>query len=205
MLLVQGLAGSWQTYPAWEAENDYEDQEDDEGGPFVQTDAGAEQAETPTVGIPQALTPPESSAGWRRPGRSGSTSRHPGFSSLIGAIRQKMDIRDLAPWDREREVSAPRTREDPFSVLHRETNRIFEDYARSFDPAPWPAWQREGFRPRSDVCETDDAVLVTAEMPGLEEKDFEIGLPEGVLGPKGEKRHQHEEKGPVHRIEVTSG
>jgi HSP20 family protein len=116
-----------------------------------------------------------------------------------------MDTRDLVPWDREREVNAPRTREDPFSVLHREMNRMFEEHARSFDPTPWAAWGREGFHPRTDVCETDDAVLVTAEIPGLEEKDFEIDLSEGALSLKGEKRHEQGEKRPVDRIEVTSG
>jgi HSP20 family protein len=118
-----------------------------------------------------------------------------------------MDIRDLVPWGREREVRAPRGGEDPFSSLHREMNRMFEDFARSFDVAPWSGWEKEGFHPRTDVRETDDAVLVTAEIPGLEEKDFEINLTEGVLTLKGEKRHEHEEKekGAVHRIERGYG
>jgi len=118
-----------------------------------------------------------------------------------------MDIRDLVPWGRERGVSAPRGREDPFSSLHREMNRMFEEFARSFDLAPWSGWDREGFHPRTDVRETDDAVLVTAEIPGLEEKDFELNLTEGLLTLKGEKRHEHEEKGEgaVHRVERGYG
>jgi HSP20 family protein len=82
---------------------------------------------------------------------------------------------------------------------------MFEDFARSFDLAPWSGWEREGLHPRTDVRETDDAVLVTAEMSGLEEKDFELNLTEGVLTLKGEKRHEHEEKGAVHRIEGGYG
>ena len=83
---------------------------------------------------------------------------------------------------------------------------MFEDFARSFNLAPWSGGEREGFHPRTDVRETDDAILVTAEIPGLEEKDFEIKLTEGVLTLKGEKRHEHEEKekGAVHRIEVKT-
>ena len=118
-----------------------------------------------------------------------------------------MDIRELVPSGRERGVSAPRGRVDPFSSLHREMNRMFEDFGQSFDLSPWYGGDREGFHPRTDVRETDDAILVTAEMPGLEEKDFELNLTEGFLTLKGEKRHDHEEKeeGAVHRIERGYG
>ena len=118
-----------------------------------------------------------------------------------------MAIRDLVPWGRERGVSASRDREDPFSSLHREMNRIFEDFAQSFDLAPWPGWEAEGFHPRTDVSETDDEVVVTAEMPGLNEKDFELNLTGDLLTLKGEKRHEREEKekGSVHRIERSYG
>ena len=118
-----------------------------------------------------------------------------------------MDIRELVPWGRERGVSGPRGRDDPFSSLHREMNRVFEDFARSFDLTPWSGWEGEGFRPRTDVRETDDSVLVTAEIPGLEDKDFEINLTEDLLTLKGEKRHEHEEKekGEVRRVERSYG
>ena len=110
-----------------------------------------------------------------------------------------MAFRDLVPWGRERGVSILRDREDPFTSLHREMNQMFEDFAQSFGIPPLPSW--------TDVRETDDAVLVTAEMPGLEEKDFELNLCEGVLTLKGEKRHEREEKekGALHRIERSYG
>lgn len=118
-----------------------------------------------------------------------------------------MAIRDLVPWGRERGVGTLRDREDLFTGLHREMNRMFEDFARSFDLAPWSGWAREDFHPRTDVRESDDEVIVTAEMPGLEEKDFEITLTEDLLTLKGEKRHEHEEKkkGEVHRVERSYG
>ena len=56
------------------------------------------------------------------------------------------------------------------------------------------------------MSDTDDEVLVTAEMPGLEEKDFELNLTGDLLTLKGEKRHEHEEKekrrGPPHRAQL---
>jgi HSP20 family protein len=86
-------------------------------------------------------------------------------------------------------------------------DRMFEDFSRSFDIGPWSGWEAEGFHPRTDVSETGDEVLVTAEMPGLEEKDFELNLTGDLLTLKGEKRHEREqkEKGSVHRIERSYG
>jgi HSP20 family protein len=86
-------------------------------------------------------------------------------------------------------------------------NQMFEDFARSFDLAPWSSWETAGFQPRSDVSETDDEVVVTAEMPGLEDKDFELDLTGDLLTLKGEKRHEHGEKGKgaIHRIERGYG
>jgi HSP20 family protein len=86
-------------------------------------------------------------------------------------------------------------------------NRMFEDFALSFDLAPWSRWETESFHLRTDVRETDDEVVVTVEMPGLEEKDFELNLTGDVLTLKGEKRHEQEKKGDgaFHRIERGYG
>ena len=50
------------------------------------------------------------------------------------------------------------------------------------------------FAPRIDIEEMDDAVVVSAELPGVEEKDFEVSLEEHVLTISGEKRANREEK-----------
>lgn len=83
-----------------------------------------------------------------------------------------MAITDLIPWNRERAVGVSRRGDDPLWSLHRRMNRPFEDFARGFDV--WPVFGPEGFSPRIDVRETDDEILVTAEIPGLEEKDFQL-------------------------------
>ena len=57
-----------------------------------------------------------------------------------------------------------------------------------------------------DVAETDDAVIVKAEVPGVDPKDIEVTLTGGVLTIKGEKREEKEEKGKrTHRIERAYG
>jgi len=120
-----------------------------------------------------------------------------------------MALSDLIPWNRERELPAPRADEDPFRSLHREMNRIFEDFARGFDVAPWAGGSGDGwaFQPSLDVHETDDEIRVTADLPGLEEKDIDLSVQSGMLTLRGERRHEHEErKGDVtHRVERSYG
>ena len=48
--------------------------------------------------------------------------------------------------------------------------------------------------PRVDVSEDDNAYEITAEMPGVEEKDIEVALRDGRLTLRGEKKGEKEEK-----------
>ena len=50
---------------------------------------------------------------------------------------------------------------------------------------------------RCDVTETDDALVVHAELPGVEAKDMDVSIHDGVLTVRGEKRteRKEEEKG----------
>lgn len=97
-----------------------------------------------------------------------------------------MSVRDLIPWGRATGSvpSASRDR-DPFVALHREVNRLFEDTFRSFST---PSLLRDGMNwPSIEVGETDKDLCVTAELPGLEEKDADVTLANGVLAIRGEK------------------
>ncbi len=45
-----------------------------------------------------------------------------------------MNVRDLIPWNRGRDVTVRRGEEaNPFLTLHREMNRVFDDVFRGFD------------------------------------------------------------------------
>jgi HSP20 family protein len=109
-----------------------------------------------------------------------------------------MNVRDLIPWNRSREVMVRRGEEaNPFVTLHREMNRLFDDAFRGFDLAPFEFGRRFGRTlgwPNIEVSETDKEVKVTAELPGLEEKDVEVELANGVLVIKGEKKTETEDK-----------
>ncbi len=104
-----------------------------------------------------------------------------------------MAIRDLIPW-RRREEMLPARWESPFAALHREMDRLFEDFfgEREF----WPLWPRRGagFVPSVDVQETDKEFRVVADLPGLDEKDVQVDLTDDGLSIRGEKKSDREEK-----------
>jgi HSP20 family protein len=109
-----------------------------------------------------------------------------------------MSVRDLIPWNRSREVTVRRGEEsNPFLALHREVNRLFDDVFRGFDLAPFEfgrGFDRSLGWPNIEVSETEKEVTVTAELPGLDEKDVEVELSNGVLAIKGEKKTETEDK-----------
>jgi HSP20 family protein len=108
-----------------------------------------------------------------------------------------MAIRDLVPWNRGRDLTVRRGEEpNPFPSLHREMNRLFDEAFRGFDLAPFGTdrfFDRTMGWPNIEVSETDNNVKVTAELPGLEEKDVQVELANGVLAIKGEKKTEMED------------
>lgn len=90
----------------------------------------------------------------------------------------------------------------------RSADRIFDDLWRGFALGPsWSMDARRGeFAPRVNIRETDEELILTAELAGVEEKDFEVVLEDDVLILKGEKRDQRESdlRG-YHRVEILSG
>ena len=102
-----------------------------------------------------------------------------------------MNMRDLIPWGRNRNLTASSQSDNanPFWALHREMNRMFDEFARGFNiPAFSTGWSASW--PHIEVNETDDDVKVVAELPGLEEKDIEVTMHNGMLTLGGEKRSE---------------
>ncbi len=117
-----------------------------------------------------------------------------------------MAIKDLVPrfgHGRERRLG-PRQERDPFHAFQREMNRLFDDFFGAFEEPGFgllPGTRGGGlplagaFNPRVDVAETDKAVKVTAELPGLDEKDVSVELTDTALTLRGERREEKEDRG----------
>ncbi|MER8954965.1 Hsp20/alpha crystallin family protein [Mesorhizobium sp. M0833] len=111
-----------------------------------------------------------------------------------------MAIRDLIPWGRENNQAPSLFRSgdrDPFLTLHREMNRLFDEAFRGFDtrlPSLGGfAAARAGW-PSVEISDGEKEIRVTAEIPGMDEKDVEVLLDDGVLTLRGEKREETEDK-----------
>jgi HSP20 family protein len=121
-----------------------------------------------------------------------------------------MAITDLVPWRwGEKRVPVRRDEENPFYAWQREVDRLFEDFMGSrFGLAPFGGFmERYGaFNPQIDVTENDKEIKVTAELPGLDEKDVEVSLSNGTLTISGEKKAEKEDKAEnYYRLERSYG
>jgi len=109
-----------------------------------------------------------------------------------------MAIRDLIPWSRNQELTSSRDSFDPFFTLHREMNRLFDDVFRGFGmPTRFGSPLMEGRFgwPSIEVNETDKALTVSAELPGLTDKDVQVEIANGVLSIRGEKKSETDNGG----------
>lgn len=88
----------------------------------------------------------------------------------------------------------------PWRSLHDEFDRMMSGFfgrtpGRLFDFEPLPGTaQAATIMPRVDVSETDQAIELSAELPGIEEKDVELLVQDDVLTIRGEKKLEKEEK-----------
>jgi HSP20 family protein len=113
-----------------------------------------------------------------------------------------MNVRDLIPWGRSNQAPTiyRDSEQNPFLSLHREVNKLFDDVFRGFDsrfgsfPSLSSSNGLNGSWPSVEISDADKEIKVTAEIPGLEEKDVEVLLDDDTLTLRGEKRSETEDK-----------
>jgi HSP20 family protein len=111
-----------------------------------------------------------------------------------------MPISDLIPWRRERgEISTPEEKDqDTLLDIRDEMNRMFEDFFErplGLSPLSRETSLRTSFMPDLDISDTEDEILVSAELPGMEPEDIDIQLSGNTLMISGEKSSEKEQKG----------
>lgn len=85
--------------------------------------------------------------------------------------------------------------------LHREIDRLFSEFAQGIGPG-----SAQSIVPNIEITETDKAIEVSAEMPGLERKDVEISIEDDTLTIRGEKKVEENQKDKnVHLSERSYG
>jgi HSP20 family protein len=109
-----------------------------------------------------------------------------------------MDTKSVVPVGTQRAITRRDT--NPFSFLQQEIDRLFEGVTRNIPGLATTTM------PSMDISETDKAIEITAELPGLEKKDVELNMAENVLTIRGEKKNEREEKNKdYHLVERSYG
>ena len=84
-----------------------------------------------------------------------------------------MSFKDLIPWHRDKEIPVNSGLDHPLQQLHWAVHHA-DDFMANMG---WPgSAKHDVLSPRIDVAETDKEMIVTAEMPGLDEHDIDVSL-----------------------------
>jgi HSP20 family protein len=92
---------------------------------------------------------------------------------------------------------------EPFSRLRGEIDRLFDDFPLRMPSLRFPA-DASLTVPALEMSETKKAYKLTAELPGLEAKDVEVSIDDGMLRIAGEKRTERDEDEKGYRISERS-
>lgn len=137
-----------------------------------------------------------------------------------------MEFKQIAPWNwfkREEEAEGrnlPIMRQGfggsypaPLARFHEEFDQLFENMLQCFPYAPsamtsmLPSDSSTGWlKPSVDIAETDKEYTISAELPGVDEKDIDVELSGDSLLIRGKKEHEKEEnKNDYHCVERSYG
>ena len=124
-----------------------------------------------------------------------------------------MDLQKFSPWNwfkREEpsgsgELLPARGGDDPLARMHREMDRLFEDFFGAFDkPSNWHS--ELVLKPSIDIAESKKAYRISVEVPGVDEGDIDLTLDGDALIISGEKQQDSEDdEDGYHRVERSYG
>jgi HSP20 family protein len=110
-----------------------------------------------------------------------------------------MAFRDLVPWSKNQQLAPGRGDAfEPFFTFQREMNRLFDGVFRNFGTLGrngGSLMEGQFSWPKIELSETDKAITVSAELPGLSEKEVQAEIANGVLTIRGEKKAERNDEG----------
>jgi HSP20 family protein len=104
-----------------------------------------------------------------------------------------MTLRNLVPSFSKKRVPESYDIDNPFSLLHRDMDRLFDDFFSGFDIEPFGK-SYSSFSPDIEVSESEKEIKISAELPGLDENDIDVSLTDDTLTISGEKKEEQESK-----------
>jgi HSP20 family protein len=126
----------------------------------------------------------------------------------MSAKVSNVDVKSEGPTSRSAKMPATGSHAPPTGMrgeLDRVVNRFFPEgwpfmnVAGLMDLEPMRSMRNTALgglmeSAKSDVSETDSEYEISVELPGIDEKDIELGVSDGVLTLKAEKKAEREEK-----------
>jgi HSP20 family protein len=97
-------------------------------------------------------------------------------------------LRAFSPWRRRDELA------DLQRSMNRMMREFFEEEPSHLAPFEYGE-SAAAFVPKMDLQELDDKILLSAELPGLSDKDVEVSIDKEFLTVRGEKKEEKEVKG----------
>jgi len=94
---------------------------------------------------------------------------------------------ELTTWKPFRELTPFRD----FERMRRDMDRLWDSF---FERRPTKDEEAGEFLPALDLAEKDNELVVKCEVPGMDPKDIDISLSDGMLTIRGEKKQEREEK-----------
>ena len=107
-------------------------------------------------------------------------------------------FRPLTLFNRNRNAPALTENADaPFLQLHREMNRLFDDFFTDFGSSSFfaPATGSGARAIHIDVKDAGKALQIEAELPGVSEDDIDVEISDNLLTIRGERRDEEEKEG----------
>lgn len=101
-----------------------------------------------------------------------------------------MKLPTWTPFGRRQELLKGRE-DDPFFALHREIDRLFDEFSRGAGLPNWPGVEGV-FQPRIEVRDKDGQMEIAAELPGMEKNDIQVEIDDNLLTLRGEKKLERE-------------
>jgi HSP20 family protein len=100
-------------------------------------------------------------------------------------------MKSLMPFGRSSSPARSGGEDDPIATMRREMDRLFDSFSRGW---AMPAVASGFLSPKVDVAETEKGLEISAELPGVDQKDIQLDLADGVLTIKAEHKEEKEEK-----------
>jgi len=122
---------------------------------------------------------------------------------------------NLLPWNwgkknfPVRKENGSSREQTPYFSLQQDVNRAFDNFFRTFEMSmmtPFSDLSEGVFQPRVEVRESSKDIRISAELPGIDEKELDVSIANNCLTIKGEKREEKEDDtSGYHRMERTYG